>query len=143
MKYKGYSIANVSDDPSFPVYGVFNPQGKQIDTTLLGSVAKRIVEEDILHHERRYIVKTKGGMFVGLFDYGRTYKAAEHPCVLSCDCKTARELARTFGGRAYRLYYNKHDARPWSLLADCGQFWQQTGGNYLCRGRCINQLKAA
>ena len=91
----------------------------------------------------RYIVKTKGGMFVGLFDYGRTYMAAEHPCVLDCDARTARLLAETFSGRAYMLECDTADARPWRLLADCGSFWQQTGNNYFYQQRCINQLKAA
>lgn len=142
MKYRNYTIANTGD-PSFPIYTVYDPQGKRVDSTLLGSVAKHIVDEDIMHRQRRYIVTTAGGGFVGLFNYGRTYKAADAPCVLDCDLKTARSLAETFGGRVYRLDYNKHDARPWTLLADCGQFWQQSGNNYFYRGRCINQLKAA
>ena len=90
-----------------------------------------------------YIVTTGGGMFVGLFNYGRTYMAAENPCVLDCDARTARSLAETFKGTAYLLEYDSEDARPWRLLKDCGTHWQQTGPNYFYRGRCINQLKAA
>ena len=42
-KYKGFRCENISNDPSFPYYGIFAPNGKQIETTLFPSELKEIV----------------------------------------------------------------------------------------------------
>ncbi len=41
-KYKGFSCVNISDC-AFPIYGIFAPDGKQIDSTLFPSEMKQIV----------------------------------------------------------------------------------------------------
>lgn len=135
---RAYTIKQVGEQ-----FRVYDNAGRWLDTSYTREVAEYAVRELEKQDERRYIVTTKGGGFVGLFNYGRTYQCADHPCVLNCDAKTARELAVSFGGTAYKLDYSADDARPWRLLKDCGQFWQQVGRNYFYEGRCINQLKAA
>ena len=42
-KYKGFRVENISKDASFPYYGIFAPNGKQIETTLFPSDLKQIV----------------------------------------------------------------------------------------------------
>lgn len=138
MAKKDYTIRQVGEE-----FRIYDHIGRWIDTCWTQEVADYAVRELRRADERRYIVTTGGGMFVGVFNYGRTYRAAEHPCVLNCDAKTARSLAETFGGKAYKLYYDIYDSRPWRLLADCGQFWQQTGKNYFYQRACINQLITA
>lgn len=41
--YKGFKCANISKDPSFPIYGIFAPSGEQIETALFPSELKQIV----------------------------------------------------------------------------------------------------
>ena len=50
-KYRGYLLKNISEYPSFPIYGVFNPQGKEVETTLFSSEFKEIVRRHIKAHE--------------------------------------------------------------------------------------------
>lgn len=44
-RYKGFTCSNISNDPSFPNYGIFTPEGKQIDTTIFPSDFKEIVND--------------------------------------------------------------------------------------------------
>lgn len=46
-----------------------------------------------------YQIKLKSGMYVGLFNFGRTYKACKKAAWLSdIDLETAKKLARDFDG---------------------------------------------
>ncbi len=49
-RYKGYSLRNISEYPSFPIYGIFNPKGKEVDNTLFPSEFKDIVRKHIKAH---------------------------------------------------------------------------------------------
>ena len=49
-KYRGYTLCNVSIYPSFPVYSILNPQGKEVDSTLFPSEFKEIVRKHIKAH---------------------------------------------------------------------------------------------
>lgn len=51
----------------------------------------------------KYIITTAGGGWVGLFNYGRTYKAASTKRVIKCTATTAATLAQTFGGTATKV----------------------------------------
>lgn len=44
FRYKGFTVANISKDPSFPMYGIFSPEGEQIETTMFPSELKEIVD---------------------------------------------------------------------------------------------------
>lgn len=44
FRYKGFTVANISKDPSFPMYGIFSPEGEQIETTMFPSDLKEIVD---------------------------------------------------------------------------------------------------
>lgn len=44
FSYKGFKISNISKDPSFPVYGIYSPEGECIDSTLFPSELKEIVD---------------------------------------------------------------------------------------------------
>ena len=50
--------------------------------------------------ERKYIITTKNGMFVGLFNFGRTYQAAKTKRIVKCTPNVAQILAQTFCGSA-------------------------------------------
>lgn len=43
-----------------------------------------------------YIVPTKGGFYVGLINYGRTYAPCLHPCTLKVTEQEAMRIARVF-----------------------------------------------
>ena len=49
-RYKGYSLCNISEYPTFPIYGIYNPDGRQVDTTLFPSEFKDIVKKHIKAH---------------------------------------------------------------------------------------------
>ena len=49
-RYKGYSLCNISKYPSFPIYGVFNPDGKEVENTLFPSEFREIVRRHIKAH---------------------------------------------------------------------------------------------
>lgn len=36
-RYKGYTISNISETPMFPFYGIFDPKGELVSTTIFGS----------------------------------------------------------------------------------------------------------
>lgn len=43
MRYKGYTLSNISDTPSIPLYGIFDPQGEPVTSTWFPSEFKKIV----------------------------------------------------------------------------------------------------
>ena len=49
-RYKGYTLCNTSIYPSFPVYSIYNPQGREVDSTLFPSEFKDIVNKHIKAH---------------------------------------------------------------------------------------------
>ena len=46
-KYKGYQLCNISAYPSYPIYGVYAPDGQMVDSTLFPSEFKEIVRDHI------------------------------------------------------------------------------------------------
>ena len=47
---------------------------------------------------KRYIIRTAGGNYVGLFNYGRSYQAARCKCVVNETPERARAIAAAFRG---------------------------------------------
>ena len=53
--------------------------------------------------QKGYIVTTKGGYYVGLFNYGRSYQVAFTKRVLKCTREVAEKLAQDFGGEVIEV----------------------------------------
>ena len=49
-RYKGYSLCNVSQYPAFPIYAIYNPDGREVDSTLFPSEFHSIVNKHIKAH---------------------------------------------------------------------------------------------
>lgn len=46
--------------------------------------------------EKKYILQTPGGGYVGLFNYGRTYQVAKRKTTITATYKAAKLIANTF-----------------------------------------------
>lgn len=47
---------------------------------------------------KEYIIKTKSGYYVGLFNWGRVYRCAIHKCIIKETPERARNIAAAFDG---------------------------------------------
>ena len=48
--------------------------------------------------KKRYIIRTAGCNYVGLFNYGRSYQAARTKCIVKETPERARAIASAFRG---------------------------------------------
>lgn len=67
----------------------------------------------------KYQIKTKSGMFVGLVNFGRTYKACKTSRGLTgITLDEAKKLAKQFDGDLYEYTYSP------CIMSDYGQGWE-------------------
>ena len=66
-----------------------------------------------------YQIKTNGGMYVGLFNFGRTYKPCKSAAWLrGIDLKTAKMIANSFNGTL------KQREMSYCVISDFGEGWE-------------------
>lgn len=78
MRYRGYTISNVSDNPSFPWYALYAPDGTEVSQGALPSELKDEVRNIIKSKKMKYINEKKCTLYATHKEDWQNFKMQGH-----------------------------------------------------------------